>query len=221
MRLILLGAPGVGKGTQARFIADKFHILQLSTGNILRLAVKYKTPLGIIAKRYMNLGKLVPDDLVINIVKEQISRPGYKNGYLLDGFPRNITQAKAMNSAGIIIDYVLEINVPFDEIINRTSNRRIHYPSGRIYNLHYNPPKNENLDDITGEPLIQREDDLKETVLKRLNIYDEQTKPLIDYYKSLSKLNLNSKENNYPKYKSISGLGAIKDIQLRIFDFLK
>jgi len=170
MRLILLGAPGAGKGTQANFIKEEFNIPQISTGDMLRAAVKAGTPLGIEAKRYMDAGELVTDELIINLVKERLVDCDCDNGYLFDGFPRTLPQAEAMKQAGVAIDYVLEIDVPFDEIITRMSGRRVHAASGRTYHVKFNPPKVEGIDDVTGEPLIQRDDDKEETVRKRLEV---------------------------------------------------
>ena len=184
MKLILLGAPGAGKGTQAAFICQKFGIPQISTGDMLRAAVKAGTPLGLQAKAVMEAGGLVSDDLIINLVKERIAQPDCAQGFLFDGFPRTIPQAEAMKSAGVNLDHVLEINVPFEAIIERISGRRSHPASGRIYHVTFNPPKVEGLDDVTGEPLIQRDDDKEETVKKRLDVYSQQTRPLVDYYQS-------------------------------------
>ncbi|MGN6667786.1 MAG: adenylate kinase, partial [Trinickia sp.] len=175
MRLILLGAPGAGKGTQANYIKEQFGIPQISTGDMLRAAVKAGSPLGVEAKRFMDAGELVPDTLIINLVKERLLEADCKNGYLFDGFPRTLPQAEAMKQAGVAIDYVLEIDVPFDEIIVRMSGRRTHPQSGRTYHVKFNPPKIEGKDDVTGEPLIQREDDKEETVKKRLDVYVSQT----------------------------------------------
>src|ERR1700742_2629879 len=187
MRLILLGAPGAGKGTQASFIKEKFKIPQISTGDMLRAAVKAGSPLGVEAKRYMDAGELVPDALIINLVKERLREPDCANGYLFDGFPRTLPQAEAMKQAGVPIDYVLEIDVPFDEIIVRMSGRRVHPGSGRTYHVKFNPPKVEGKDDVTGEPLVQRDDDKEETVRKRLDVYVAQTRPLVDYYSDWAK----------------------------------
>ena len=182
MRLILLGAPGAGKGTQAKFICEKFSIPQISTGDMLRAAVKEGTPLGIEAKKIMDSGGLVSDDIIIGLVKDRLTQPDCAKGYLFDGFPRTIPQAQAMKDAGVPIDYVVEIDVPFDAIIERMSGRRVHVASGRTYHLRYNPPKVAGKDDVTGEDLIQRDDDQEATVRKRLDVYDAQTKPLISYY---------------------------------------
>ena len=182
MRLILLGAPGAGKGTQAKFICEKFGIPQISTGDMLRAAVKAGTPLGIEAKKVMDSGGLVSDDIIIGLVKDRLTQPDCAKGYLFDGFPRTIPQAQAMKDAGVPIDYVLEIDVPFDAIIERMSGRRVHVASGRTYHVKYNPPKVAGKDDETGEELIQRDDDQEVTVRKRLEVYDAQTKPLVTYY---------------------------------------
>ncbi|MFM0052856.1 adenylate kinase [Caballeronia grimmiae] len=220
MRLILLGAPGAGKGTQANFIKEKFGIPQISTGDMLRAAVKAGSPLGIEAKRFMDAGELVPDELIINLVKERLLESDCANGYLFDGFPRTIPQAEAMKSAGVVIDYVLEIDVPFDEIITRMSGRRVHSASGRTYHVKFNPPKNDMVDDITGEPLIQREDDKEETVKKRLDVYEAQTKPLIAYYNDWAKSGP-SNGLKAPEYRRISGLGSVDEIRARVFEALK
>ena len=220
MRLILLGAPGAGKGTQATFIKEKFGIPQISTGDMLRAAVKAGSPLGVEAKRFMDAGELVSDELIINLVKERLLEPDCVNGYLFDGFPRTLRQAEAMKDAGVAIDYVLEIDVPFDEIIVRMSGRRVHAASGRTYHVKFNPPKVENVDDITGEPLIQREDDKEETVRKRLDVYVAQTRPLIDYYNGWAQRGAES-GLNAPAYRRISGLGSVDDIRTRVFDALK
>ncbi|MCG1041502.1 adenylate kinase [Mycetohabitans sp. B8] len=220
MRLILLGAPGAGKGTQANFIKDKFAIPQISTGDMLRAAVKAGTPLGVEAKRYMDAGELVPDTLIIGLVKERLQQADCKNGYLFDGFPRTIPQADAMKQAGVAIDYVLEIDVPFDEIIERMSGRRTHPASGRTYHIKFNPPKVDMVDDVTGEPLVQRDDDKEETVRKRLEVYVAQTCPLIDYYMQWAQ---HGDENglNAPRYRKISGLGTVDEIRQRVFDALQ
>ena len=177
MRLILLGAPGAGKGTQATFIKEKFGIPQISTGDMLRAAVKAGTPLGIEAKKVMDSGGLVSDEIIINLVKERLKESDCANGYLFDGFPRTIPQAEAMKEAGVKIDFVLEIDVPHDAIIDRMSGRRTHPASGRTYHIKFNPPKQEGIDDVTGEPLVQRDDDKEETVKKRLDVYEKQTRP--------------------------------------------
>ncbi len=211
MRLILLGAPGAGKGTQAAFICQKYGIPQISTGDMLRAAVKAGTPLGLQAKAVMESGALVSDDLIINLVKERIAQPDCAQGFLFDGFPRTIPQADAMKAAGVKLDYVLEIDVPFDAIIERMSGRRSHAASGRTYHVKFNPPKVEGKDDVTGEPLIQREDDKEETVRKRLDVYSAQTRPLVAYYSSWAQ----SDPANAPKYRAISGMGTVDEITAR------
>lgn len=216
MRLILLGAPGAGKGTQAAFICQKFGIPQISTGDMLRAAVKAGTPLGIEAKKVMDSGGLVSDDLIINLVKERIAQADCANGFLFDGFPRTIPQADAMKAAGVKLDYVLEIDVPFDAIIERMSGRRSHPASGRTYHVKFNPPKVAGVDDVTGEPLVQRADDQEETVKKRLDVYSAQTRPLVDYYANWAKADASSA----PKYRAISGTGSVEDITNRAFTAL-
>ncbi|HVL56055.1 MAG TPA: adenylate kinase, partial [Burkholderiaceae bacterium] len=186
MRLILLGPPGAGKGTQASFIKDKYGIPQISTGDMLRAAINAGTPIGQQAKRVMDAGSLVSDDLIIGLVKQRLAEPDCANGYLFDGFPRTIPQADAVQEAGIGIDYVLEIDVPDDEIIERMSGRRVHPASGRTYHVRFNPPRTAGHDDVTGEPLIQRDDDREETVRRRLDVYRQQTRPLVDYYQRLA-----------------------------------
>jgi adenylate kinase len=220
MRLILLGAPGAGKGTQANFIKEKFGIPQISTGDMLRAAVKAGTPLGVEAKRFMDAGELVPDQLIIGLVKERLRDCDCDKGYLFDGFPRTLPQAEAMKQAGVAIDYVLEIDVPFDEIIMRMSGRRIHPSSGRSYHVKFNPPKVEGKDDVTGEPLIQREDDKEETVKKRLDVYVAQTKPLVDYYRQWAARGVEDGLQP-PQYRQISGLGSVEQIRDRVFEALK
>ena len=211
MRLILLGAPGAGKGTQAAFICKKFGIPQISTGDMLRAAVKAGTALGLQAKSVMDSGALVSDDLIISLVKERIAEPDCAHGFLFDGFPRTIPQADAMKSAGVKLDYVLEIDVPFEAIIERMSGRRSHPASGRIYHVKFNPPKVDGVDDITGEPLIQRDDDKEATVKKRLEVYTAQTRPLVDYYANWAKAD----PANAPHYRAISGSGTVDDITAR------
>ena len=216
MRLILLGAPGAGKGTQATFICQKYGIPQISTGDMLRAAVKAGTPLGIEAKKVMDAGGLVSDELIINLVKERITQSDCANGFLFDGFPRTIPQADAMKAAGVKIDYVLEIDVPFEAIVERMSGRRSHSASGRTYHVKYNPPKVEGLDDVTGEPLIQRADDKEETVLKRLEVYSAQTRPLVEYYSGWAK----TAPADAPKYCAISGMGTVDNITEQAFKAL-
>lgn len=217
MRLILLGPPGAGKGTQASFITKKYGIPQISTGDMLRAAVKAQTPLGIEAKKVMDAGKLVSDDIIIGLVKDRLAQPDCANGYLFDGFPRTIPQADALKEAGIKLDYVVEIDVPSEAIIERMSGRRIHPESGRSYHIKFNPPKVEGKDDVTGEPLIQRDDDKEETVRKRLDVYQEQTRPLVDYYSTWA----NQDAQNAPRYVKVSGVGKVEEITQRIADALK
>ncbi|MEW5781412.1 MAG: adenylate kinase [Pseudomonadota bacterium] len=209
MRLILLGPPGAGKGTQANFIKEKFGIPQISTGDMLRAAVKAGTPLGLEAKKIMDAGGLVRDDIIIGLVKDRLKEPDCQKGYMFDGFPRTIPQAEAMKEAGVPIDFVLEIDVPDEEIIKRMSGRRVHLPSGRTYHVIFNPPKVEGKDDVTGEPLIQRDDDKEETVKKRLEVYHQQTEALIDYYGKWAA----SGEPGAPKYRKINGLGKVEDVR--------
>ena len=213
MKLILLGAPGAGKGTQATFICQKFGIPQISTGDMLRAAVKAGTPLGVQAKQVMDAGGLVSDDLIINLVKERIAQPDCAKGFLFDGFPRTIPQADAMKAAGVKLDYVLEIDVPFAAIIDRMSGRRSHPASGRTYHVTFNPPKVAGVDDVTGEPLVQRADDQEETVKKRLDVYSAQTRPLVEYYSAWAKAD----PATAPKYRAISGTGSVEDITARAF----
>jgi adenylate kinase len=213
MKLILLGAPGAGKGTQATFICQKYGIPQISTGDMLRAAVKAGTPLGVQAKQVMDAGGLVSDDLIINLVKERIAQPDCANGFLFDGFPRTIPQADAMKAAGVKLDYVLEIDVPFAAIIDRMSGRRSHPASGRTYHVTFNPPKVAGVDDVTGEPLVQRADDQEETVKKRLDVYSAQTRPLVDYYSAWAKADPTAA----PKYRAISGTGSVEEITERAF----
>lgn len=217
MRLILLGAPGAGKGTQANFICQKYGIPQISTGDMLRAAVKAGTPLGLEAKKVMDAGGLVSDDLIINLVKDRIAQPDCAKGFLFDGFPRTIPQADAMKAAGVKLDYVLEIDVPFDAIIERMSGRRSHPASGRTYHVKFNPPKVAGQDDVTGEPLVQRDDDKEETVKKRLDVYSAQTRPLVDYYSNWAK----NDPSNAPKYRAISGTGSVDEITARAFGALE
>ncbi len=211
MRLILLGAPGAGKGTQAAFICQKYGIPQISTGDMLRAAVKAGTPLGLQAKSVMESGGLVSDELIINLVKERIAQADCANGFLFDGFPRTIPQAEAMKDAGVKLVYVLEIDVPFDAIIERMSGRRSHPASGRTYHVKFNPPKVEGKDDVTGEPLVQRDDDKEDTVKKRLDVYSQQTRPLVDYYSNWAKADPQAA----PKYRAISGTGTVEEITAR------
>jgi adenylate kinase len=209
MKLILLGPPGAGKGTQSTFLCAHFGIPQISTGDMLRAAVKAGTPLGLAAKKVMDSGALVSDDIIIGLVKERLTQPDCARGYLFDGFPRTIPQAEAMREAKVAIDYVLEIDVPAEEIVVRMSGRRAHLASGRTYHVKFNPPKAEGKDDVTGEPLVQRDDDREETVRKRLEVYQAQTKPLVDFYGRLAA----SGAAGSPKYRKISGLGPVEDIR--------
>ncbi len=213
MRLILLGAPGAGKGTQATFICQKFGIPQISTGDMLRAAVKAGTPLGLQADAVMKSGALVSDDLIINLVKERIAQADCAKGFLFDGFPRTIPQADAMKAAGVKLDFVLEIDVPFDAIIERMSGRRSHPASGRTYHVKFNPPQVSGVDDVTGEPLVQRPDDKEETVKKRLDVYSQQTRPLVDYYSAWAK----TEPAAAPQYRAISGTGTVEEITARVF----
>lgn len=206
MRVILLGAPGAGKGTQAKFITEHFGIPQISTGDMLRAAVKAGTPLGLQAKAVMESGGLVSDDIIIGVVKERITQPDCAKGFLFDGFPRTIPQAEAMQAAGVEIDHVLEIDVADDEIINRLSGRRVHLASGRVYHITFNPPNVSGKDDVTQETLVQREDDKESTVRKRLDVYHAQTKPLVDFYQALQK------RDGTPKYSVIKGVGSVDEI---------
>jgi adenylate kinase len=205
MKVILLGPPGAGKGTQAKFICEKFGIPQISTGDMLRAAIKAGTPLGKQAKKVMDAGQLVSDDIIMGLVRERLKQPDCKRGYLFDGFPRTIPQAEAIAQEGVGIDHVLEIDVPDEEIITRMSGRRVHPGSGRVYHVNFNPPKEEGRDDLTGEPLVQREDDREDTVRKRLEVYRAQTRPLIDYYQRLAG----------GKYRRISGRGSVEDVRSR------
>lgn len=217
MRLILLGAPGAGKGTQATFIKEKFNIPQISTGDMLRAAVKAGTPLGLAAKKLMDAGALVSDDVIIGLVKERIKESDCQHGFLFDGFPRTIPQADAMKEAGVGIDYVVEIDVPDEAIVERMSGRRSHPASGRTYHVKFNPPKVAGKDDITGEDLVQRDDDKEETVKKRLEVYHNQTKPLVKYYVDWA----NSGTAGAPKHVFVNGLGDMNNIKDEIFSALK
>jgi adenylate kinase len=208
-----LGPPGAGKGTQANFIKERFRIPQISTGDMLRAAVKTGTPLGVAAKKVMDAGQLVSDDIIIGLVKERLEEFDCRNGYLLDGFPRTIPQAEAMRNLGVDLDLVLEIAVGDDEIIQRMSGRRVHPGSGRIYHIKFNPPKVAGKDDVTGEPLIQRDDDKETTVRKRLEVYQQQTRPLVDYYSKWAAQG----DARAPKYRKISGVGSVEEIRARVF----
>ena len=213
MRLILLGGPGAGKGTQANLVKDKYRIPQISTGDMLRAALKEGTELGLKAKEYMDAGKLVPDDVIIGLVKERIKEPDCESGFLFDGFPRTIPQADAMKEAGVPIEAVVDIDVPDEEIIKRMSGRRVHLASGRTYHIVFNPPKEEGKDDETGEPLIQRDDDQEETVRNRLDVYHAQTEPLVGYYKDWEATG----ESAAPKYIRIDGVGKVDEIRDQIY----
>jgi adenylate kinase len=217
MRLILLGGPGAGKGTQANYIKDAYQIPQISTGDMLRAAVKEGSELGIKAKEFMDAGQLVPDDVIIGLVKVRIQEPDCEKGFLFDGFPRTIPQADAMKAAGVPIDAVVDIDVPDEEIIKRMSGRRVHLASGRTYHIMFNPPKVEGKDDVTGEPLIQRDDDQEETVRKRLDVYHAQTEPLIEYYQKWK----SSGEAAAPTYIRIEGVGKVEQIRDSIFSALE
>jgi adenylate kinase len=213
MRLILLGPPGAGKGTQATFIKQKFGIPQISTGDMLRAAVKAGTPLGLAARKVMDSGALVSDDIIIDLVLERLKEPDCSNGYLFDGFPRTIPQAEAMRTAGVKLDYVLEIDVPDEEIIERMSGRRVHAPSGRTYHVKFNRPNTAGKDDLTGEDLIQRDDDREEVVRHRLGVYQAQTRPLVGYYTEWAA----SAQPDAPRYRRIAGTGAVEEIRDRSF----
>lgn len=217
MRLILIGPPGAGKGTQAAFIKERFAIPQISTGDMLRAAVKAGTPLGLKAKSVMESGALVSDDIILGLMEERLAQLDCKNGFLLDGFPRTIPQAEALKKTGIPIDFVLEISVPDDEIVRRISGRRVDPVSGRTYHIVYNPPKVEGKDDVTGDPLIQRDDDKEDVVRHRLEVYHNQTEALVKFYGDLAK----SGDKTAPQYRAISGLGTIDEITARVFDALK
>ncbi len=211
MRIILLGSPGSGKGTQAKFITEKHAIPQISTGDMLRAAVRDGTPMGVEAKKVMDAGALVSDDIILGLIKERIAQPDCANGFLLDGFPRTIAQAQGLEAMGVKMDHVIEINVDDEDIVERIAGRRVHAPSGRTYHVEYHPPKVEGVDDVTGEVLIQRDDDKEETVRKRLCIYHEQTKPLVDYY---------SAAEQPAKFNSMSGVGTVEEITSKVFAIL-
>ncbi|MED5238917.1 MAG: adenylate kinase [Pseudomonadota bacterium] len=217
MRVILLGAPGAGKGTQAQFIKEQFGIPQISTGDMLRAAVKAGTPLGLEAKKVMDAGGLVSDDIILGLVKERIAESDCAAGFLFDGFPRTIPQAQALVEQGVDIDYVVEIDVDDEEIIERLSGRRVHPASGRVYHIKYNPPKEDGKDDETGEELVQRDDDQEETVRKRLEVYQAQTRPLVDFYQELA----DKGEANAPRYVRVAGVGSVDDIRDRVLSGLK
>ncbi len=212
MRLILLGPPGAGKGTQAAFITEKFGIPQISTGDMLRAAVKAQTPLGLEAKKIMDTGGLVSDEIIIGLVRDRLAQPDCEHGYLFDGFPRTIPQADALKDANIPLDFVIEIVVPDENIIERMSGRRVHPASGRSYHVTFNPPQAEGKDDLTGEPLVQRDDDREETVRHRLSVYQDQTRPLVDYYSQWAQSN----DGKAPAFRQISGVGTLDEIKERI-----
>ena len=212
MRLILLGGPGAGKGTQATFITQKYGIPQISTGDMLRAAVKAGTPLGVAAKKVMDRGELVSDDIIIGLVKERIKAPDSAQGFLFDGFPRTIPQAEAMKNSGVALEHVVDIAVPDAAIVERMSGRRAHLPSGRTYHVKFNPPKVAGKDDVTGEALVQREDDKEETVKKRLAIYHQQTEPLVHYYRKWAE----SADPRAPKYHRVDGVGTVEQIRDRV-----
>ncbi len=216
MRIILLGAPGAGKGTQAQFISTAFNIPQISTGDMLRGAIQDQTPLGLEAKKVMDDGKLVSDDIILGLVKERISEPDCREGCLFDGFPRTLAQAEALKEQHITIDHVIEINVDDEEIIQRMSGRRVHLASGRTYHVIFNPPEKEGMDNVTGEPLIQREDDREDTVRKRLEIYHTQTAPLIEYYRKWAE----NSSPEAPQFTTITGTGSVEEIREKIFNLL-
>ncbi|MCZ7563717.1 MAG: adenylate kinase [Burkholderiales bacterium] len=213
MRLILLGPPGAGKGTQAAFITERYGIPQISTGDMLRAAIKAGTPVGLAAKQAMDAGQLVADDVIIELVKARLAEPDCAQGYLFDGFPRTIPQAEAMRAASVAIDAVLEIDVPDEEIIRRMSGRRVHLASGRTYHVAFNPPRTPDRDDVTGEPLVQREDDRETTVRKRLEVYRSQTRPLVDYYSAWAAAG----DPRAPRLRRVSGQGTVEEIRDRCF----
>ena len=216
MRIILLGPPGAGKGTQAAFIKERFDIPQISTGDMLRAAVKAGTPLGVAAKKVMDAGQLVSDEIIIGLVKERLKEPDCAAGYLFDGFPRTIPQADALKAAGVKVDVVLEIDVPDADIIDRMSGRRVHLASGRTYHVKHNPPKVASRDDVTGEPLIQRDDDREDVVRKRLEVYHAQTSVLVDYYAKWAATG----DAAAPRYRKVAGRGTVEEIKQRVFDAL-
>lgn len=215
MRLMLLGCPGAGKGTQAKIITEKYHIPQISTGDMLRAAIAAGTPLGAQVQQIMQEGRLVSDDIMIQLVKDRIQQPDCSKGFLLDGFPRTIPQAEALKKNHVHLDYVIEISVPDADLIKRLSGRRMHLASGRVYHVLYNPPREEGKDDVTGEPLIQREDDHEETIRKRLAIYHQQTEPLVNYY-----IQSATEQEDAPVYIKVVGMGTVEEVSQRIFTAL-
>jgi len=217
MRIILLGPPGAGKGTQAGFIRERFGIPQISTGDMLRAAVKSGSPLGVAAKKVMDAGQLVSDDIIIGLVRERLKQRDCAAGYLFDGFPRTIPQADAMKAAGVGIDFVLEIDVPDEDIIERMSGRRVHLAGGRTYHVRFNPPKVAGRDDVTGEPLIQRDDDREDVVRRRLHVYHDQTSVLVDYYSKWA----GTGDPAAPRYRRVKGRGTVEEIKQRVFDALR
>ncbi|MDO4232504.1 MAG: adenylate kinase [Lautropia sp.] len=217
MRLILLGPPGAGKGTQAQFIVEQFGIPQISTGDMLRAAIKAGTELGLAAKKVMDQGQLVSDDIIIGLVKERLTQPDCQKGYLFDGFPRTIPQAEALRESGVKLEHVVELKVPDEAIIERMSGRRVHQPSGRSYHIRFNPPKVEGKDDVTGEPLTQRDDDREEVVRKRLQVYQDQTRPLVDFYQAWAKTG----DTAAPRYHALEGVGSVDEIRARVLAALK
>lgn len=217
MRIILLGGPGAGKGTRANFIKEKFNIPQISTGDMLRAAVKAGTPLGLEAKKVMESGGLVSDEIILGLVKDRVAEADCENGYIFDGFPRTLAQAESLKAQGVEIDYVMEIDVSDEEVLHRMTGRRVHPASGRTYHIVFNPPNVEGKDDETGEDLIQREDDKEETVKERLKIYHEQTKPLINFYLDMA----DSGESNAPKYVQIGGVDSLDEVREQIYNVLK
>ncbi len=216
MRLILLGAPGAGKGTQAQYICERYNIPQISTGDMLRAAVKAGSPMGVEAKKIMDAGGLVSDDIILGLIEERLQQPDCANGFLFDGFPRTIPQAEALKDQGVQLDYVVEVDVPDEEIIKRMSGRRVHPASGRTYHVIFNPPKTEGKDDVTGDDLIQRDDDNETTVRKRLEVYHSQTKPLVNFYSQWAE----SGEPGAPQYVRVAGMGSVEQIRDQIFKAL-
>ena len=221
MRIILLGAPGAGKGTQAQFLMNKYGIPQISTGDMLRAAIKEGTAMGLAAKQVMDAGQLVSDDIIIGLVKERIAKPDCAKGFLLDGFPRTIPQADAMKDNGVLVDHVIEFDVPDDVIVDRMSGRRVHMASGRVYHVSYNPPQVAGKDDVTGEELVIRDDDKEETVRKRLDVYNAQTRPLVDYYSDWANKGDSAAKVAAPAYRQVLGMGSVEEITTRVFAALK